>query len=189
MHTPQGGASLPPSAQDVPLVRTVGLARVYQRGPQVIHAVQDVHFTLQTGEFVALVGRSGSGKSTLLNLLAGLDSPTAGQIWILGQLLSAQTPEARARDIRLLFLVESGVLGAMGAVCGLVLGYFISRVGSVVAREIMERRCVPAVELFAVPWWLVLAALALGLGISALAGYLPASRAARIDPVEALRGD
>lgn len=86
----------PPAGDPIALIRTVGLTKVYRPGPQEIRAVDDVHLALETGEFVALVGSSGSGKSTLLNLLAGLDTPTSGEITISGVLLSAQKPEARA---------------------------------------------------------------------------------------------
>jgi hypothetical protein len=96
---------------------------------------------------------------------------------------------ADGRDIRLLFLVESAVIGTVGSILGLGFGWVISRVGSFVAQKIMEHRGAQPVDAFAVPWWLVLAALAVGVGVSVVAGYYPASRAARIDPVEALRGD
>jgi len=100
-----------------------------------------------------------------------------------------QSLGARRRNIRVLFLTESAVIGAAGAVVGLVIGWAVSRVGSLVLQTIMERRGAQPVDLFAVPWWLILAALAIGLGVSVLAGYFPAARAARIDAVEALRGE
>jgi putative ABC transport system permease protein len=100
-----------------------------------------------------------------------------------------QSLGARGRDIRLLFFVESGVIGAVGAALGLLFGWIISRVGSYVAQKIMVHRGAQPVDAFAVPWWLILAALAVGIGVSVLAGYFPASRAAKIDPVEALRGE
>lgn len=96
---------------------------------------------------------------------------------------------ARRQDIRLLFLVESAVIGTLGALCGLVLGWGVSRIGSAIAQEIMERQGAAVIELFAVTWWLVIVALALGLFVSLVAGYIPATRAASVDPVEALRGD
>lgn len=63
-----------------PLVRVRDVARVYRPGPLAIRALDGVSIEIQAGEFVALVGSSGSGKSTLLNLLAGLDTPTSGQV-------------------------------------------------------------------------------------------------------------
>jgi putative ABC transport system permease protein len=96
---------------------------------------------------------------------------------------------ADERDIRLLFLAESAVIGLVGAAGGIVFGWLITRVASFVARQVMENKGIDPMELFALPWWLILIALALGLVVSMLAGLYPAARAARIDPVQALRGE
>lgn len=94
---------------------------------------------------------------------------------------------ADERDIRLLFLVESAVIGLIGAGAGIVFGWLIARLASYVARTIMEREGVDPVELFAMPLWLILVALAVGFVVSILAGLYPSRRAARVDPVTALR--
>ncbi len=96
---------------------------------------------------------------------------------------------ADERDIKLLFLVESGVIGAAGSALGILFGWIISRAASLVARTIMARQGAEAIELFAMPPWLVLIALGIGIGVSVAAGYYPASRAAAVDPVEALRSE
>ena len=77
MSTPAatGARSLAP-----PLVRCVGVSRTYGSGARAVVAVHDAHCAVHGGDRVALMGRSGSGKSTLLHLLAGLDSPTTGDI-------------------------------------------------------------------------------------------------------------
>jgi len=96
---------------------------------------------------------------------------------------------ADERDIRLLFLVESSVIGMVGAVVGIIFGWLITRLASLIARIIMVREGVDETELFALPWWLILTAFLFGLIVSLIAGFYPASRAARVDPVEALRND
>ncbi|UCG62491.1 MAG: ABC transporter permease [Candidatus Zixiibacteriota bacterium] len=92
-------------------------------------------------------------------------------------------------EIRRLFLVESGAIGGIGAAMGILFGWLITRIASLIAKTIMENQGVDAVELFALPLWLVLIAFTFGLLVSLAAGFYPASRAARIDPVEALRNE
>lgn len=92
-------------------------------------------------------------------------------------------------DIRRLFLVESAVIGALGASLGILFGWLITRVVSAIAQMFMRREGIPEVDLFALPIWLVLIALAVGIGVSLAAGLYPSGRAARVDPVEALRNE
>jgi len=93
------------------------------------------------------------------------------------------------RDVGLLFLIESGVIGAIGSVAGIIGGWIITRIASLVARAIMENMDAEAIELFALPLWLIVAAFVFGVLVSILAGFFPARRAARVDPVVALRND
>ena len=62
---------------------------MFREGERQRRVLNDLDASIASGEFVAIVGRSGSGKSTLLNLLAGLDQPTSGEIWIDDTCISA----------------------------------------------------------------------------------------------------
>jgi putative ABC transport system ATP-binding protein len=64
------------------VLRSEGLTRSYGAGPTEVHALVDASMQVRRGELVVLRGPSGSGKTTLLNLLGGLDTPTAGSVWI-----------------------------------------------------------------------------------------------------------
>lgn len=65
-----------------PLIKVNKLTKQYIMGDEIIHALNDVSFTINKGDFVCLLGTSGSGKSTLLNMMAGLEKPTQGLIQI-----------------------------------------------------------------------------------------------------------
>ena len=67
------------------LLKVENLSKTYGTGNAAVRALRDVSFTVQKGEFTAIVGESGSGKSTLLNLIGGLDTPTAGKVYIDGR--------------------------------------------------------------------------------------------------------
>jgi putative ABC transport system ATP-binding protein len=66
----------------MPTVRTQLLTKIYGDAIRQVQAQNEVSLTIETGEFVAIMGPSGSGKSTLLYLLGGLEKPTSGQVWI-----------------------------------------------------------------------------------------------------------
>ncbi len=66
------------------ILRTENLIKTYTMGDQSFNAVDGISFTVQQGEFVAIVGTSGSGKSTLMHMLGGVDRPTSGKIFIDG---------------------------------------------------------------------------------------------------------
>lgn len=77
-----------------------GLHRFYRRGGRwdnEVVALRDVDLRVEAGELVAVVGPSGSGKSTLLGLLAGLDDPSGGSVWVAGERMSHRGPAAQAR--------------------------------------------------------------------------------------------
>ena len=78
------------------LMRIEHLTKVYGSGENAVHAVDDVSFSVETGEFLAIIGPSGSGKSTLLHILGGVDRPTSGKVYVDGQDVYAQDEEALA---------------------------------------------------------------------------------------------
>ena len=78
------------------LMRIEHLTKVYGSGENAVHAVDDVSFSVEKGEFLAIIGPSGSGKSTLLHILGGVDRPTSGKVSVDGQDVYAQDEEALA---------------------------------------------------------------------------------------------
>jgi putative ABC transport system ATP-binding protein len=93
----------------VPIMQAVGLAREYWLGKTRVQALRGVDLTIQTGEFVALMGASGSGKSTLMHLLGCLDEPSAGQYLLEGRDTLRFTARERAvvRSTRLGFVFQN----------------------------------------------------------------------------------
>ncbi len=81
------------------MITAKDLSRHYRMGPTTVKALDGVSFTIQSGEFVAIVGPSGSGKSTLMNILGCLDSPTGGSYVLAGEETALLTPNELA-DIR-----------------------------------------------------------------------------------------
>jgi len=79
------------------VIRTYDLWKTYVMGDQEIHAVSGVDVEIKRGEYVAIMGPSGSGKSTLMNLIGCLDTPTRGEYYINGNLVSDMTDDELAR--------------------------------------------------------------------------------------------
>ena len=77
------------------MVKAIGLKKYYVTDSYEVHALDGVTFSVEDGEFLAIVGTSGSGKTTLLNLLGGLDVPTEGGVWIRGKSLKDMEAEER----------------------------------------------------------------------------------------------
>ncbi len=74
--------SVQPRTAFTPVARVHRVAKRYGAGDAAVHALRGVDLSIGRGEFVAIMGPSGSGKSTLMHLLAGLDSPSAGEVWL-----------------------------------------------------------------------------------------------------------
>ena len=94
---------------------------------------------------------------------------------------------AADRDIRRLFFVEAGAMGLLGGILGVSIGWLIGHAINLGTNIYLSRRSLPGISVTAVPWWMVAAAIVFSIAVSLGAGIYPASRAARLDPVEALR--
>jgi putative ABC transport system permease protein len=94
---------------------------------------------------------------------------------------------AADRDVKQLFFVEAGVMGLFGGVLGVGFGWFIGQALTWGTNIYLHRQNLPPAHVFSVPWWLVLSAIAFAVIVSLAAGLYPATRAARLNPVEALR--
>jgi putative ABC transport system ATP-binding protein len=90
-----------------PVVRVAGVHKYFTRGNERLDVLQDLSVEVPGGEFMALMGPSGSGKTTLLNLIAGLDTPSAGEVWVAGERISsmseAQLARWRTRNVGFIF--------------------------------------------------------------------------------------
>lgn len=78
------------------ILKVENLTKTYGSGENLVHAVDDVSFSVEKGEFVATVGASGSGKSTLLHLIGGVDRPTSGKIFVDGNDISKMNDDKLA---------------------------------------------------------------------------------------------
>src|SRR5271168_1503794 len=74
-----------------PIVRVSGVHKYFTRGSEQIDVLQDLTLEVPEGQFLGLMGPSGSGKTTLLNLIAGIDTPSEGEVWVQEELISAMS--------------------------------------------------------------------------------------------------
>ena len=89
------------------ILRVEHLSKIYGKGENEVRALDDVSFSVEKGQFVAIIGPSGSGKSTLLHILGGVDRPTAGKVFLEGQDVFAQNEDQlaifRRRQVGLIY--------------------------------------------------------------------------------------
>lgn len=89
------------------ILKVENLVKTYGKGDNEVRALDGVSFTVEKGEFIAIVGPSGSGKSTLLHILGGVDRPTSGKVYMDGQDVYAQNEEQlaifRRRQVGLIY--------------------------------------------------------------------------------------
>jgi putative ABC transport system permease protein len=90
-------------------------------------------------------------------------------------------------DVQKLFFAEAGVMGALGGALGVALGWTIGRVINLATNLYLKRQAMQPEQIWFVPWWLVGGAVVFAIVVSLLSGLYPAARAARLDPVQALR--
>jgi len=90
-------------------------------------------------------------------------------------------------DVKRLFFVEAGVMGLLGGIGGVLFGWLIGRALTLATNIYLKRQELPSVEIASVPWWLIVGAISFAVLVSLIAGLYPASRAAKLNPVEALR--
>ncbi len=89
------------------ILKIENITKKYANGDKELYALDDVSFTVNQGEFIAIVGPSGSGKSTLLHMIGGIDKPTKGKIYINGTDISSLKPDKmtifRRRNIGIVY--------------------------------------------------------------------------------------
>jgi hypothetical protein len=90
-------------------------------------------------------------------------------------------------DVKKLFFAEAGAMGVLGGFVGVALGWTIGHVINLGTNIYLKRQSLPPENFWSVPWWLVAAAIVFAVVVSLLSGLYPAARAARLDPVQALR--
>jgi len=94
---------------------------------------------------------------------------------------------ASDRDVRKLFFVEAGVMGFLGGIFGVAIGWLIGQAITFGTNVYLQRQDLPSIRISSVPWWMIGGAISFSIAVSLAAGMYPASRAARLNPVEALR--
>ena len=89
------------------ILKVQDLTKIYGSGENEVRALDGVSFSVEKGEFLAIIGPSGSGKSTLIHILGGVDRPTGGKVWLNGQDVYAQNEEQlaifRRREVGLVY--------------------------------------------------------------------------------------
>ena len=124
-----------------PLLQFRGISKIYGRGDSEVRALDNVDFSVDSGDFVAVVGASGSGKSTCLNILGALDTPTIGQYWFGGEEVGSLNlkQRARLRRSRIGFIFQSfNLLGRTTAVENVELPLIYQRFASTQRRKLAE---------------------------------------------------
>jgi len=184
--------------------RTYAAATVRVERPQDTEEVEKRIKEMGFGAFsVADVMQSQKRAFILIDLLLGLVGSIALTVASLGIVntmvmsILERTREigvmkaigAGDGDVRRIFLIEASLIGLTGGVAGVALGWGVGRLINFGANIYLDRQGVPAANLFLIPWWLTAGAIAFAVLVGLVAGGFPAARAARLDPIQALRHD
>jgi putative ABC transport system permease protein len=199
-------ASLPGGAQSLfqaaPSTRTYASVTVKVQGAQYTQDVQDAIKALGYSAFSLNDALQGAKRAfLLLDIILGLVGSIALAVSSLGIVntmvmsILERTREIGIMkaigggdgDVRRIFLVEASVIGVLGGAAGLVLGWGCGRLINVGANWYIESQGGNAGDLFSLPWWLIAGSMLFALLVSLAAGAYPARRAARLDPIQALR--
>jgi putative ABC transport system permease protein len=187
------------AASNVPTYSSVS---VRVKDPARIQAVEDAIKRLGFNTFSILdATRSLRRFFTVLDLFLGIFGSLAlavASIGIVNTLVMAILERRREIgimkaigasdiDVKKLFFAEAGVMGAFGGALGVALGWTIGRIINIGTNIYLRRQDMAPEQIWFVPWWLVGGAIAFAIVVSLLSGLYPASRAARLDPVQALR--
>lgn len=174
------------------------------RRPQDTEAVEDKIKAMGFNAFsVADLMRGQRRAFILLDLLLGLIGSialTVASLGIVNTMVMSILERTREigimkaiggsdEDVRKIFLFEAGLIGLMGGLIGLLLGWIVGRAINFGANIYMQNQGAPAANLFSIPWWLCAGGIGFALLVSLVAGSFPALRAARLDPIQALRHD
>ena len=134
---------------DTAVIDLKGVTKTYKLGDEVLNALDNIDFSVRSGEFVAITGPSGSGKSTLANIIGGLDRPTNGSVVVDGQDLShvrdRQLSDYRNHHIGFVFQ-SFNLQGTQTALENVMLPLVFARMKSK-ARKIRAKECLEAVGL------------------------------------------
>ena len=109
------------------ILRVENLNKTYGKGENQVKAVDNVSFSVQKGEFVAIIGASGSGKSTLLHLIGGVDRPTSGKVFIDGKdIYTLNDNNLTNSNLSTFNMEESIFYGVKSLVIGIPIGLVLS---------------------------------------------------------------
>lgn len=155
-----------------PLIDLRDIYKIYTMGDMEVHANDGISLQINRGEFVSIVGKSGSGKSTIMNIQLVSVSERTREIGIRKSL------GARQRVILRQFIIEAGLQSSIGGLLGIALGSGLT----VLASSLIGLDVPPSATA-------ILLSFVVSAGIGVLFGYMPARRAARLNPIDALRSE